>query len=138
MILPFSNIVINAVYGNSYGLTDCNVKLIVKQQQEYCLIIRTICVITRKGPRTKLLMEISLVFSNIVINCSKGKYFLLCFILLWINFYNLHYITKVTSLPEPKRSHQSHQKQFVQKITPLLYRATRSNFTYKILFVYSQ
>ena len=62
--------------------------------------------ITRKGPRTKLLMEISLVFSNIVINCSKGKHFLLCFILLWINFYNLHYITKVTPLPEPKRSHQ--------------------------------
>ena len=28
-------------------------------------------------------MEISLVFSNIVINCSKGKHFLL---LLWINF----------------------------------------------------
>ena len=44
---------------------------IVKQQQEYCLI-RTICVITRKGPRTKLLMEISLVFNNIVINCSKA------------------------------------------------------------------
>ena len=83
-------------------------------------------------------MEISLVFSNIVINCSKGKHFLLCFILLWINFYNLHYITKVTSLPEPKRSHQNHQKQFVQKITSLLCRATRSNFTYKILFVYSQ
>ena len=87
---------------------------IVKQQQEYCLI-RTICVITRKGPRTKLLMEISLVFSNIVINCSKRKHFLLCFILLWINFYNLRYITKVTPLPEPKRSHQNRQKQFVQK-----------------------
>ena len=38
-------------------------------------------------------MEISLVFSNIVINCPKGKHFLLCFILLWINFYNLRYIT---------------------------------------------
>ena len=25
MILQFSNIVINAVYGNSYGLTDCYV-----------------------------------------------------------------------------------------------------------------
>ena len=137
MILQFSNIVINAVYGNSYGLTDCNVNSKAAGEQEYCLI-RTICVITRKGPRTKLLMEISLVFSNIVIYCSKGKYFLLCFILLWINFYNLRYITKVTPLPEPKRSHQNRQKQFVQKITPLLYRATYSNFTYKILFVYSQ
>ena len=47
-------------------------------------------------------MKISLVFSNIVINCSKGKHFLLCFILLWINFYNLRYITKVTPLSEPK------------------------------------
>ena len=131
MILWFSNIVINVVYGNSYGLTD------LKQQQEYCLI-RTFCVITRKGPRTKLLMEISLVFSNIVINCSKRKYFLLCFILLWINFYNLRYITKVTPLPEPKRSHQNRQKQFVQKSLHCFIRAIRSNFTYKILFVYSQ
>ena len=60
-------------------------------------------------------MEISLVFSNIVINCSRGKHFLLCFILLWINFYNLRYITKVTPLPEPKRSHQNRQKQFIKK-----------------------
>ena len=71
---------------------------IVKQQQEYCLI-RIICVITRKGPRTKLLMEISLVFSNIVINCSKGKHFLICFILLWINSYAIlqklhHYLNQ--------------------------------------------
>ena len=41
--------------------------------------------------------------------------FLLCFIRLWINFYNLRYITKVTPLPEPKRSDQYRQKQFVQK-----------------------
>ena len=94
--------------------------------------------IIRKGPRTKLLMEISLAFSNIVINCSKGEYFLSLLHTSLDQFYNLCYVTKVTPLPEPKRSHQNCHKQFVQKITSLLYGATCSNFTYKILFVYSQ
>ena len=75
---------------------------IVKQQQEYCLI-RTICVITRKGPRTKLLMEISLVFSNIMINCSKRKHFLLCFILELKRIVNL-----LSGYPNPNSSRISY------------------------------
>ena len=44
-------------------------------------------------------MEISLVFSNIVINCSKGKHFLLCFILSTFTTYAIlqklhHYLNQ--------------------------------------------
>ena len=48
----------------------------------------------------KLLMLITFVFGDIVINCSKGKHFILS-MLLHIYLYNLGILLKVIGLPQP-------------------------------------
>ena len=80
----------------------------VNQQHKYCLV-KTICVITWNNWRLKLFMLITSVFSNIVINCSKGKHFNI----------SMHYFShlicylKVIALLHPRKVAKDCQKTII-------------------------